>query len=134
MLAMGVVKEAAKVVNSMMLIVMLPIVQGIGITIFLVVWFIYIAFIATAGEKNFIEKDSKGSFYNRGKNSFGMELPDKLPYHTFEVTENQESALWFILFDLFWTMEFVEGLRKYINSHQSDAANPDMIATSSDQA
>ena len=27
-----------------------------------------------------------------------------------------------------------EGLRKYINSHQSDAANPDMIATSSDQA
>jgi len=25
-------------------------------------------------------------------------------------------------------------LRKYINSHQSDAANPDMIATSSDQA
>ena len=27
-----------------------------------------------------------------------------------------------------------EGLRKYINSHQSDAANPDMSATSSDQA
>merc|ERR1711871_1874778 len=114
MLAMGVVKEAAKVVNSMMLIVMLPIVQGIGITIFLVVWFIYIVFIATAGEKNFIEKDSKGSFYNRGKNSFGMELPDKLPYHTFEVTENQESALWFMLFDLFWTMEFVEALGQII--------------------
>ena len=27
-----------------------------------------------------------------------------------------------------------EGLRKYINSHQSDDANPDMIATSADQA
>ena len=113
MLAMGVVKEAAKVVNSMMLIVMLLIVQGIGITIFLVV-FIYIVYIATAGENNFNEKDSKGSFYNRGKNSFGMELPDKLPYHTFEVTENQESALWFMLFDLFWTMEFVEALGQII--------------------
>ena len=100
MLAMGVVKEAAKVVNSMMLIVMLPIVQGIGITIFLVVWFIYIVFIATAGEKVLVDKDSYG--------------PLEMPYKTFEVTENQESALWFMLFDLFWTMEFVEALGQII--------------------
>merc|ERR1719248_208750 len=100
MLAMGVVKEAAKVVNSMMLIVMLPIVQGIGITIFLIVWFIYIVFIATAGEKVLVDKDSYG--------------PLEMPYHTFEVTENQESALWFMLFDLFWTMEFVEALGQII--------------------
>merc|ERR1712159_511601 len=96
----GVVKEAAKVVNSMMLIVMLPIVQGIGITIFLIVWFIYIVFIATAGEKVLVDKDSYG--------------PLKLPYKTFKVTENQESALWFMLFDLFWTMEFVEALGQII--------------------
>ena len=58
MLAMGVVKEAAKVVNSMMLIVMLPIVR-VGITIFMIVWFIYIVFgIATAGEKVLVDKDS----------------------------------------------------------------------------
>jgi len=100
MLAMGVVKEAAKVVNSMMLIVMLPIVQGIGITIFLIVWFIYIVFIATAGEKVLVDKDSYG--------------PLEMPYKTFEVTENQESALWFMLFDLFWTMEFVEALGQII--------------------
>jgi len=104
MLAMGVVKEAAKVVNSMMLIVMLPIVQGIGITIFLVVWFIYIVFIATAGEKTLVDSDSYGSFASQ----------DKLPYKTFKVTENQESALWFMLFDLFWTMEFVEALGQII--------------------
>ena len=104
MLAMGVVKEAAKVVNSMMLIVMLPIVQGIGITIFLVVWFIYIVFIATAGDKELVDSDSYGSFASQ----------DKLPYKTFKVTENQESALWFMLFDLFWTMEFVEALGQII--------------------
>jgi len=100
MLAMGVVREAAKVVNSMMLIIALPIVQGIGITVFIIVWFVYVVFIATAGEKVLIDKDSYG--------------PLEMPYHTFEVTENQESALWFLLFDLFWTMEFVEALGQII--------------------
>ena len=83
MLAMGVVKEAAKVVNSMMLIVMLPIVQGVGITVFLVVWFVYVVFIATAGDKELVDSDSYGSFASQ----------DKLPYKTFKVTENQELSL-----------------------------------------
>merc|ERR1711977_650124 len=45
------------------------------------------------------------------KDSYG---PLEMPYKTFEVTENQESALWFMLFDLFWTMEFVEALGQII--------------------
>ena len=100
MLAMGIVKEAAVAVNDMMAIVLLPFVQGGAIVTFLVIWFVYCVYVATAGEKKLTESDSFGKV--------------QMPYQSYDISDNQMYALWYLLFDAFWTMEFVAALGQLI--------------------
>ena len=177
MLAMGIVKEAARVVNRMMVIVFLPISQGIFLVAFLCLWFVIVCYVATAGEKTITDTDSfgqlsmpsaaargtpfresilergtppargrrrRGEAAGRGRPparrrreirsnaasdagegpppAGGEEATGAPPpprdadrrYHTYDVTDNQQYAIWFLIFDLFWTMEFVEALGQII--------------------
>ena len=50
MLAIGVVKQASRAMTKMPLIILLPLIQAVGITIFLVPWLIYMLYLASSGD------------------------------------------------------------------------------------
>lgn len=92
MLAIGIIKEASRAMTSMPIIVFLPVVQAVGITCFLVVWVIYILYLASSGEV-VVET---------------YEVDDlTVSYKSFEYTQNTKFAFLFMLFCWFWTSEFV---------------------------
>eukprot|EP00629_Pelagomonadales_sp_RCC1024_P008319 CAMPEP_0119276868 /NCGR_PEP_ID=MMETSP1329-20130426/16119_1 /TAXON_ID=114041 /ORGANISM="Genus nov. species nov., Strain RCC1024" /LENGTH=689 /DNA_ID=CAMNT_0007277313 /DNA_START=153 /DNA_END=2219 /DNA_ORIENTATION=- len=101
-LAMGIVREAARAVFEMMAICLLPFIQGAATVTFLVVWFVYCVYVATAGEKKLVASDAFG--------------PLKMPYHSYDITNNQMYALWYLLFDLFWSLEFIAALGQLITA------------------
>ena len=100
MLAMGLVKEAGVAVNRMRAVVLLPMVQAAAVVVFLLVLGVYAVHVATAGEKELVDKDSFGAL--------------DLPYHTYDVSNDQLYALWYLLFDAFWTLEFIAALGQLV--------------------
>lgn len=100
MLAMGIVKEAGVAVADMTAIVCLPLVQAAATLAFLVVFFVYCVYVATAGEKELVETDAYG--------------PLDMPYHTYDISNDQLYALWYLLFDAFWTLEFLAALGQLV--------------------
>lgn len=99
-LAMGIVKEASSAVNEMKAIVLLPFVQSIGIVVFVVIWFVYVVYVATAGKKKLIDTDAYGKL--------------DMPYTSYDISDNQFYALWYLLFDAFWTVEFIAALGQLV--------------------
>ena len=100
MLAMGIVKEAGVAVADMTAIVFLPLVQAAATLAFLVVFFVYCVYVATAGEKELVETDKYGRL--------------DMPYHTYDISNDQLYALWYLLFDAFWTLEFLAALGQLV--------------------
>ncbi|KAJ8614581.1 hypothetical protein CTAYLR_004955 [Chrysophaeum taylorii] len=94
MLAMGIVKEAARALNDMIAVVLLPFVAGALMVVAIILLFVSFIYVATGGKKKQINSDHHG------------ELP--MPYHTYHITNSQFYTLWFLLFCSFWTMEFID--------------------------
>jgi hypothetical protein len=91
-LAIGVVKQASRAITTMPVIMVLPVLQTIGITCFLIVWGVYVFYLASSG--TIVTKT-------------GVKAGIEYSYRTFEYTKNSKYAFLYLLFCWFWTSEFV---------------------------
>lgn len=95
-LAVGIVKQAARALASMPSLLAVPLLQTIGITIFLVPWVIYVVYLASSGDM----QTQAGSYeYNGSTVDYN--------YRTFTYTDNARYAFLYMLFCWFWTSEFI---------------------------
>lgn len=95
-LAIAVVKQAARALSAMPTLLLLPIIQSIGLAIFLVPWLIYTIYLASSGDV----KTSTGTYDYNG---------ETVTYTTrsFTYTTNTRYAFLYMLFCWFWTSEFI---------------------------
>ena len=89
MLAIGIVKEAAKALAAMPMLVLFPFVQVVGFLAFLIPWFIYCLFLASSGTLKTRDGGKAGT------------------YKEFTYDNNTVYAGWYMLFTFFWTSEFI---------------------------
>lgn len=90
-LAIGIVKEAARALAAMPMILALPLVQVTGLLLFLIPWVAYVIFLASSGDVKTYESDTDSS----------------VKYRTFEYDNNTKYAFLYLLFAYFWTSEFI---------------------------
>jgi len=105
MLAIGIIKQAAKALTALPTLLALPVVQAIGITIFLVPWTFYVIYLASSGEM----KTYTSSYTNNG-------VTYNYSYREFEYTQNSKFAFLFLLFCWFWTSEFIIAVGQLITA------------------
>ena len=92
-LAIAVVKQAARAIQSMPALIAMPIVQAIGLCLFLVPWIIYSIYLASSGELKTIAYEYPPGFTRY--------------YREFEYTDNTRYAFLYMLFTWFWTSQFI---------------------------
>ncbi|KAJ8608720.1 hypothetical protein CTAYLR_009661 [Chrysophaeum taylorii] len=92
MLAIGIVKEAAKALATMPLLVFFPMVQTGGLMFFLVPWFVYSLFLGSSGELKTRDGGSAGT------------------YKEMKYDNNTYYAGWYMIFTYYWTSEFIVAL------------------------
>lgn len=98
MLAIGIVKEAARAVAAMPILIFMPIFQAIGIVIFLVPWLIYVLFLASSGEMKVVTPNDD----------------DEVQFRTMEYDTNTKYAFLYMLFCYFWTSQFIVALGQIV--------------------
>mmetsp|Transcript_31320 Transcript_31320/g.31860 ORF Transcript_31320/g.31860 Transcript_31320/m.31860 type:complete len:671 (+) Transcript_31320:136-2148(+) len=94
-LAINIVKEAAKALSAMPLLMAMPVFQVTAITIFLIPWVIYVMFLSSSGEMK--TYDVAGHEFKR-----------------VEYTTNTQYAFLYFLFCWFWTSEFIVAMGQLI--------------------
>lgn len=104
-LAIGIVKQACKAMGAMPAIILIPLVQAIGLILFLSVWVIYTLYLASSGEM----KRHSGKIENADGTT-----TDTLPSTTFTYTDNTKYAFLYMLFCWFWTSEFVVAIGQLV--------------------
>jgi len=103
-LAMGTVKETAKALVTMPMIIFLPIVQSVGFIAFMIIWTVYAVFLASLGDFTTTTIDITPDV--------GFELPEG--FETPQVTVRQFvfddftlQSGWYLIFIFFWTSQFI---------------------------
>ena len=96
MLAIGIVKEAARAIAAMPVIVVFPIFQIFGLCVFLVPWFLYCLYLASSGEIKVRDGGAAGS------------------YREFVYDDNTYYAGWYMIFIYYWTSEFIVAIGQLI--------------------
>mmetsp|Transcript_16362 Transcript_16362/g.27658 ORF Transcript_16362/g.27658 Transcript_16362/m.27658 type:complete len:673 (+) Transcript_16362:87-2105(+) len=96
-LAIGIVKQAAKGLATMPILLLLPVFQAVGVVIFLVPWIFYVVYLASSGEIETVTTSYTDSNGNEVSYS----------YREFTYTNNTKFAFLYMLFCWFWTSEFV---------------------------
>jgi Plasma-membrane choline transporter len=92
-MAIGVIKETARALATMPVLILMPILQVLALCSFLVPWFIYVIFLASSGTTvTATATTSAGLTYT---------------YRHFVYTENTKYAFLYMLFVWFWTSEFI---------------------------
>eukprot|EP00592_Proboscia_alata_P007421 CAMPEP_0194355902 /NCGR_PEP_ID=MMETSP0174-20130528/3750_1 /TAXON_ID=216777 /ORGANISM="Proboscia alata, Strain PI-D3" /LENGTH=665 /DNA_ID=CAMNT_0039125365 /DNA_START=68 /DNA_END=2065 /DNA_ORIENTATION=+ len=98
-LAIGVVKEAAKSISAMPLLVAFPIFQCLGLLLFLLIWLVYSIHLASLGTLV----------------PATIEMNDiAVTYRSFEYDEITYRAGWYFLFMFLWTSEFIMAMGEII--------------------
>ena len=92
-LALGIVKESARALAAMPVLVFMPVIQAAGIVVFLVPWTIYAVYLASSGDIKVHETTDVGG--------------DETQYKTMEYDKNTRLAFLYLLFCWFWTSEFI---------------------------
>ncbi|GMI20316.1 hypothetical protein TeGR_g8471 [Tetraparma gracilis] len=109
-LALEIVKQAAKAIRAMPMMIVFPLMQCIAFVIFMVVWMLYAVHVASLGKADVTGVCNDGiSFTETICNTAGNVW---IPYQTFTygVTEDGvdlEQAGWYLLFCYFWTSQFI---------------------------
>lgn len=94
-------KEAGKAVNSMTLILLVPILQSIGLLVFLIPFVYYAIHLASLGEITTEE-------FAVGPELTGVsDGQTEISFRVFEFDDVTEYMGWFLLFCLFWTGNFI---------------------------
>lgn len=102
-LAIGVVKQAARALARMPTLLFVPVVQSVGIVMFLVPWVIYVLCLASSGT---YVVHTKTYTYQGQTLSYN--------YKTFTYGDNTRWAFLYMLFMWFWTSEFIIALGQII--------------------
>lgn len=105
-LAIGIIKEAARALASMPILIVMPIGQTVGLAIFLVPFVIYAAFLATSGD--FVTYSASYT------DSLGLE--HKYQYKAFVYDDNTKYSFLYLIFSWFWTSEFLIAVGQLITS------------------
>ena len=92
MLALGIIKEAARALAAMPILVFMPIIQTIGIVIFLVPWTIYAVYLASSGDVTVETETVNGN---------------EVQYRVIEYNMNIRYAFLFLLFCWFWASQLI---------------------------
>jgi hypothetical protein len=98
-LAMGCVKETSKAITAMPGIIVFPVIQGLGLMVFMIAWCVYVAHLASMG-------DFSTSQYDAG--------PIKISVRTFEFSNFVKQCGWYLLFCFFWTSQFILAMGEII--------------------
>ncbi|CAM9112251.1 unnamed protein product [Discosporangium mesarthrocarpum] len=105
-LAIGVIKEAGRVITSMPLIVLWPLLQLVGFVLFMLVWAYYVAYTASLGEFKVVDNTVPGA---------GGAIPVfDLARKEYSFSEDVEYRLWFLLFCFFWTLNFIGAIGEIV--------------------
>ena len=91
-LAVAVVKEAARAIGKMPLIIFVPVFESIAIVCFLIPWVIYVVFLASSGTISTTTETVNGF---------------EVTYKNFSYDKNTQYAFLYFLFCWFWTSEFI---------------------------
>ncbi|KAG5189666.1 plasma-membrane choline transporter-domain-containing protein [Tribonema minus] len=94
--AICVTKEAARAVNSMPLLLFFPIIQTLGLLIFLVPWAIYVVYLASSGTIT------------------PVETPSGATVKAFSYSDNDRYAGLYLIFCYFWTSEYILALGQIV--------------------
>jgi len=100
MLAMACVREAARAIGSMPLIVLFPVVQTAGFLVFAILWLIYAVYLASTGDIS------------------EMELPVDavVTVREFKFDEFTRYCGWYLIFIFFWTIAFIQAIGEIVIS------------------
>lgn len=95
-LAIGVIKQAGRAIAAMPLIALWPIVELVGVIAFMAIWMYYAAATASLGDITTKSVTSAG----------GLDLS----YKVYEFDNATEQRGWFLIFCLFWTLNFITAI------------------------
>lgn len=100
MLAMACVREAARAIGAMPLIVLFPVIQTIGFMAFAIVWLLYAVHLASTGDIT------------------EMELPvdTGVTVRDFKFDDFTKSMGYFLIFIFLWTVGFIQALGEIVIS------------------
>ncbi|CAM9698239.1 unnamed protein product [Ectocarpus sp. 4 AP-2014] len=100
-LAIGVIKEAGRSIASMPIIVFWPVVELVASIAFVAIWMYYAAYTASLGDitTKTVESDTGG--YD-------------LSYKVYDFDQQVQYRGWFLLFCLFWTLNFVTAMGQIV--------------------
>jgi choline transporter-like protein 2/4/5 len=99
-LAINITKEACKALATMPILIFFPVIQAIGVAIFLIPWSIYCLYLASSGELVLYTVTSTTG--------------QQLTYRDFEYSDNTMYAGLYMLFTFFWTTQFVVAMGQLI--------------------
>jgi choline transporter-like protein 2/4/5 len=99
-LAIGIVKEAARSLAAMPVLIFLPVLQAIGLVIFLVPWLIYCVYLASSGDIKQV--------------SVTDDDINPITYREIQYDDNTRYAFLYMLFCYFWTSQFIIALGQLI--------------------
>ena len=115
-LAIGIVKEAAKAVAAMTIITAYPIFQVLGVVIFLVPWSVYMIYLASSGDV--VVACAELSAESQGMSGYFASTDDEVTtdeptpcngilYKSFSYNSDMKLAGLYMMFSWFWTSQFV---------------------------
>lgn len=105
-LAIGVIKEAARALATMPILIIMPILQTVALGLFLVPFVIYAAFLATSGD--FV------TYTGTYTDSFNIE--HSYQYKAFVYDDNTKYSFLYLIFSWFWTSEFLIAVGQLITA------------------
>ncbi len=98
-LAIGLVKQSSKALSSMPLLTLLPVLQCGAIILFVLVWMIYAANLASLGELEPVKVEMNNV---------------TLAFRSYKYDDPVQYAAWYLLFCFFWTTQFILALGEII--------------------
>jgi choline transporter-like protein 2/4/5 len=99
LLAIGIIKQSSKALSSMPLLTLLPVFQCAAIVLFVLIWMIYAANLASLGE--FVPVK--------------MEMNNiTITFRSYQYDDPLQYAAWYLLFCFFWTTQFILALGEII--------------------
>ena len=105
-LALAIVKEAAKSIAAMPLIILFPVMQCAAFVIFMVIWMIYAVYLASLGEPQETGLcPANALLITQTTCEAGGEVWIK--YQDFVYNEEQTQMGWYLLFTYFWSSQFI---------------------------
>ena len=94
-LAIAVIKEAARALAAMPTLIFMPLIQSLGLMVFLVPWVVYCVYLASSGDMSIVEM------------SYTYPTPGTTTVRSFEYNDNTRYAFLYMLFSYFWTSQFI---------------------------